>query len=518
MIFKKPYAFLIKNFKIINISLSLLLIFLTYKLNKLSTIISKIYNGTITNNSNLNKEYIGFKMFLLLFFTIILLSLIILLLKKKKKPLYDYIYCVIYLVIIILYLMSISNVFYRINDSIIEQSKLKLYVDVSFLVIIPIYIFIINYFLIGIGFNIKKFNFIEDISEFKKETKDNEEVELILNKNTYKYKRGFRKTIRETKYYYLENKNIINTFFTILLISLLTFTFSFSIFKTNKARVNREFLISNIFLKINKITETKYDLNNKLIEKNYKFVIVNLTVRGNGNNVSNLDLNRFRLFYKKEYVYANNYYNNFFYDLGTPYDKEEITEKSRNYIIIFKVPVKYKSNRYTLKIYENNIVEANEIKGSYKTINFKSKKIDELVSLEKVNLSENIVLNKESYGNTNLTISDYNISNNYLYDKDNIIKIIKSKDINKTLLILDYTLDLDKQNSISNYFKDDMTFFDKFVSITYNYNNEDINYKSSCIGNINNKVMLSVPYEVSNADKIKLYINLRNRIFVYYLK
>ena len=83
MVFKKPYAFFIKYFRLINLILSLLLIFITYKLNLLRQVVNNIYLGKVVNYSTLKGDYIGFRMYLLLFIVIAILVSIILLFIKK---------------------------------------------------------------------------------------------------------------------------------------------------------------------------------------------------------------------------------------------------------------------------------------------------------------------------------------------------------------------------------------------------------------------------------------------------
>ena len=82
MVFKKPYAFFIKYFRLINLILSLLLIFITYKLNLLRQVVNNIYLGKVVNYSTLKSDYIGFRMYLLLFIVIAILVSIILLFIK----------------------------------------------------------------------------------------------------------------------------------------------------------------------------------------------------------------------------------------------------------------------------------------------------------------------------------------------------------------------------------------------------------------------------------------------------
>jgi len=209
MVFKKPYAFFIKYFRIINLILNILLMFYIYRLNLIHQVINDFYYGRITNFSNAETAYVGLGMYFLIFLISLLIIIIILTLKKKEKPFKDYLFNIIYNVFIIIYLFSVGNLFLTLNETVIEQTTLKLYSDISFLIILPLLYFFVKYLLIIIGFDLKKFNFQKDILEMKKTEDDNEEIELIFDRDTYKTKRKIRKTFREFKYYLLENKLII---------------------------------------------------------------------------------------------------------------------------------------------------------------------------------------------------------------------------------------------------------------------------------------------------------------------
>ena len=369
MVFKKPYAFLIKYFRLINLLLVLLFGYLGYKLSLVRTVMDDIYRGDTTNYSSLGSTYIGFRMYLLLFIILILLVGIFLLLKRKNKPLKDYLFSIVYLFVIFIYLMFVSNVFVTLDETIIEQTSLKLYTDISFLIIIPLFYFIVKFFLIVIGFSLNKFNFTKDIIELKQEEKDNEEVEVIFDKNTYKYKRGIRRWFRELKYYFLENKFLITVIFGVIL-GIFGITFlSLNLFNSNKVRVGENFNAGLFTYKVVDVYETQNDLNYNILQDGSKFVIASINVKNNATEASTIDFKRIRLLYGEDYVYANNYFNKFFLDLGTPYNNEPIKSGDlKNYLFIFKVPSTYKSNKYKMKFYDRITVENEEIVGTYKEI------------------------------------------------------------------------------------------------------------------------------------------------------
>ena len=65
MVFKKPYAFFIKYFKLINLILCILNGFFIYKLNVLHNALDNVYFGKLTNYINMDSTYIGYLMYLL---------------------------------------------------------------------------------------------------------------------------------------------------------------------------------------------------------------------------------------------------------------------------------------------------------------------------------------------------------------------------------------------------------------------------------------------------------------------
>ncbi len=529
MVFKKPYAFLIKYFKIINLILSILVFYLVYKLNNLHKLINQVYIGSVSNYSSLKSNYLGWRLYFTIFIIAIILIFIIMLLKKKKKPLKDYSMLLIYIVVVLIFLSFINNLFLSLEETIVEQTTLKTYSDISLIIIIPLIYFIIKYILNFIGFNLKKFNFQKDLLELKQEEKDNEEVEIILDKNTYKYKRGIRKYIRELKYYFLENKYIIGLISIILIVILFSTLFTINLFDKSNYKLNQQFQVNNYTIKVNKVYETEYDLNNSIVRDDSKFVIVNLNIKNNG-ETSLFDYNNIRLVYKNDYVYATSYFNKYFLDIGTPYNSELLKQgQVYNYNFIFKVPKDYKRNNYSIKFYDRISYEENEAKGVYKIVKAKANIIDSTQNIKEYSLKDNIVFDSEIYGNTNLTIQSYDFKSSYTYQKQycqdenncstktEIIRDAQSS--NKTLLILDYELSLDKENLISNYFVNDILFFNEFLKVEYTYNGKTKTLNSvNTIDKVDNKIFISIPYEIQNSEKINLIFNLRNTKIIYRLK
>ena len=204
MVFKKPYAFLVKHFKLINFILAVFMGIILYRVSLLHQVLDDIYTSTLSNYSSLQSIYLGFSTYLFLIVECLLLAIVIVLLKKKNKPLRDYLIGVLYLIILVVFFFSVSSLFLKLDSVVIDPASLKVYSDISLLIMFPAFYLIFVFSIIAIGFNLKKFNFTKDIIELKKEEDDNEEIELVFAKDTYKYKRGIRRYIREMKYLTLQ--------------------------------------------------------------------------------------------------------------------------------------------------------------------------------------------------------------------------------------------------------------------------------------------------------------------------
>ena len=231
MILRKPYAFLIKNFRVIHIILTFLTIYILYKTNAIVDFYKEfvINNYSVTIIDNLASNYVG----VLLCFSIILvigiLIAIYILLKTKNKQNKIYLVGILYY-FILLVLVIIS--YYLINGLELElwsTASARTYRDIAQMVYYPQFIFIIVLAIRALGFNVKQFNFKNDLKELEITDSDNEEVELNINFQTYKFERSLRRILRELKYYLKENKIVIMVI-TLILIGI----FGFMFYKNNR--------------------------------------------------------------------------------------------------------------------------------------------------------------------------------------------------------------------------------------------------------------------------------------------
>ena len=211
MILRKPYALLIKNFRLIHIILSLMMIYLFYKTNAILSFLgeyigsSQIKISSDVLNSLFDPIFIVLVAFIILF-TLIIMSLM----AFKKKPVKLYIYnIIVYIFSTIVYIAAFKTM-EKLQFGLLDVKTLKLIQDF----ILTTLIFQMTTILITIvratGFNIKSFNFEEDLEKLEIDEADNEEFEVNIDVDTDKLLRKIKKKIRYMRYIYIENMLFIN--------------------------------------------------------------------------------------------------------------------------------------------------------------------------------------------------------------------------------------------------------------------------------------------------------------------
>ena len=250
MILRKPYAILIKNFKLIHAILAILMGYLFYRTTNIVNFIGDYISSAQSTISNEVVTSLFSPVFVLIITVIIIVTGIIMaLLKFKNKPIKIYAYnIIIYIASAVVYFFA-SSIIKQLEIGLVDIRTLKLVQDFVTALMIVQALSLIFVIVRATGFDIKNFNFKEDLIDLNIEKDDNEEFEVDLDVDTDKVKRRFRKKVRYTKYIYLENKLLVNTvtllssliIIIILIINLNTYNKTFKkqqSFKTNEFLIN----------------------------------------------------------------------------------------------------------------------------------------------------------------------------------------------------------------------------------------------------------------------------------------
>ena len=349
MIIRRPYAFLIKHFRLIHLILFALLAIITYNA---STVLN-FFKDYITANGNmeiLSSNYINAFIYIAPIIIIGLSISIFYLMKYKDKPRLYYIILIIVSVLctgVYTYLyLSIRS----LETTTVSARIIRLYRDIARSNFYVLFVMCIPTLIRGLGFDIKKFNFGKDLKELNLSEEDSAEVEVSIDVSSNGLKRTGRRTLRELKYYYVENKFFINIILgTLILILIMLFPF-------NKYVVNRDLkegeVLGTSAFNI-KVTDS-YLTDRKRISKDNSYVILKVSVIGKVNKYS-LDLDHFVLEGKNnKYVPSQKFYL-YFNDIGMGYRNNILdTTSYKDYILVFNINNIDKDSNFIFRYVDND--------------------------------------------------------------------------------------------------------------------------------------------------------------------
>lgn len=356
MIIRKPYAFLIKNFKKIHVALLILSLFVLYKLFDVNSYVNEFMRlGTYDMFGDPITKHITFWLQLSLFLLVIGTGFILLLLRHKKKPWKAYLIPIIEYLALFFVLMMIRSFFNGFSSSI-STKDLRLSRDLLLIFLIgqvpAILIYVMRVF--GLDMNRFQFNFDQEFLEL--DEKDREEIEIGISIDKYSIIRWFKKILRYLNYFYLEHKKICIGLL-VFIVVITGFNVYKLVFVTHKSyKSGDSYYVNGFMFKVNHAYYTDKDYNGQLISANSNFLIVDISIQ-------NLEAPRtvyLENFHIKngtdDYITTNKTYAKEFQDLGIAYESSRKLQRDEtlNCIIIFKVDNSLKKNRFVLFYQENS--------------------------------------------------------------------------------------------------------------------------------------------------------------------
>lgn len=528
MILRKPYALLIKNFRLIHIILSLMMIYLFYKTNAILSFLgeyigsSQIKISSDVLNSLFDPIFIVLVAFIILF-TLIIMSLM----AFKKKPVKLYIYnIIVYIFSTIVYIAAFKTM-EKLQFGLLDVKTLKLIQDF----ILTTLIFQITTILITIvratGFNIKSFNFEEDLEKLEIDEADNEEFEVNIDVDTDKLLRKIKKKIRYMRYIYIENMLFINILAIIFVSCFSLFIYFNTDVYSKTYSKNESFKTVRFILGTNESYKTKYLNDSTKLDDGYQLIVVRINVKRIYSKKIGLETGRFVLFANEEPYYHTTKYKDYLKDIGETYINNTISsDQFDHYILVFKVNENDMNNKMILK-YTDFIND--DIKIDINPIDLNNKKEGETSKL-----GSELTFTKSIFKNTKLKIDSYELADSFkldykycveenCYDSAEYVNVSATDNYNKTLLKLVGTFKYDESLPIvksDNLYK----FISKYAIINYTIGNTTKSFVTELKEIKTRKTKVEDTYfiEVSNklneASSISLQFNIRNRIYNYILK
>lgn len=533
MIIRKPYAFLIKNFRIIHLLLSIFTLYVALKTHNIFVFFNEYAkNGYYNYSSNLAGSYINLYMFMSIIIILLLSSFIYLLMRWKKKSRTFYLVTILVYFVLFIGLLVYFNLFNTILNTTLDIRTVRAYRDISAIMYFPQYIFFIMCAIRATGFNIKKFDFKKDLEELDIAEEDQEEVEVTLGKNNYKIARFFRKRVREIKYYAVENKFFFWTIIGIISLVLI-FIVYYRVNVNGKTYKESEFFnIDGIVFKVTESYITNVDLNGKVINENKNYLLVNLNIENTNRVKSSLDTDSLRLKLDGENYFPIYSKSDYFIDLGEGYYKNILyAGQIYDYMLIYEIPNDADYEDAILRMVNSISLKDGELEAKYKDVRLSPKEYFLVDEADTYALGSAISLEKSSLKNSEIIVNSYEIGDefteNFTYCTRtcyNGKKIIKPDLLSKgknTIVKLNVESSIDESLYINRYIKSSTDLLSYFGNISYIKNGIQYvaNYNIVNLDNIEtNNVYIEVNDDVKNAEVIYLDLNIRNKSYIINLR
>lgn len=521
MILKKPYAFFIKMFKPIHLVISILIAYLIYLENNILKFLTNyIYSSSSTIGENITDTLVNNFLYVIPIFIIVTSLLILGIMFKKKKPITFYVLNIFVFIVVIVINLYASNFLGVLEKSIVAIKSVKLIRDLVLINIVLQILSLIFFAVRGVGINFKKFNFDSELSKIDINEKDKEEFELNINVDTNETKRKRKRAFRNIKYFYFENKFIINLSVLLFLLILGISTY-FIVANPEDKKVEGVIYSANVFeFGVNSTTLLNTDYKGNKITDNY-LIVVDCKIKSNYESKS-LYLNDFSLKIGETVFKPTTKYSNFLVDLGLSYNEEILLKEYTNYLFVFEIPEKYINSDMMFRY--NDLGNIISIKLQPKSVISNdlsiSKKIGEEMSFE------------ESLGNITFKINSYDIKDKYLIEYEYCIKdddCLKSKEylkatvdknFDKYILKLNVEYDENTDLGVGTFYE----FFSKFGSIYYNINgvwhSQIFNFEEIKSNKIFEKNIsyIGIDSEIIKANNIRLVFTIRDSKYEYIIK
>ena len=523
MVFKKPYALLIKNFKLIHIILSAIIVFIISQYSKISGFFSEYTKDGVKSTFALADSYISGFLYLAIILVVIFSLLMLLLMHNKKKPTLFYILTFIYYVILLISVFIASGIMNSLADTTLTQQASRAYRDVYIIFLIIQVYFIIQSVIRAIGFDVKKFGFNQDLAELEIKSEDNEEFEFVLGTDTYLYQRKFRRIMREIKYYALENKLVLSIIGLALGGFLLVYIFLHFNFINKVYQAGESADLYGFNYRLNTSYITAYDYNGNLIKKGKKYVVVALTIRNNNYNPTALDNNYLRLAIGNEFIYNQPHLRNYFIDIGKVYTGETLTSGvDKDLVFVFEINQDLNDKDFTLKILKEIIIsEDNEFTYNYSDFKVAPGTLDKTPVRIERNLNELMFLSERLFKDSQLTVSKMEILNKYEYQyeacKNDVCNtyydIIAPQDPTLyKLLVINYNLTLNKTMGLNASINNAQSFFAQFLKIESELNGKVVTRAlvTATYPNLKNLLFVEVPNNLVSDEKFNIILQTRD--------
>ena len=409
MVFRKPYAFLIKNFKKIHILMLFFWVYIYYKLFIVKDFVKEFislgtYNSSLENISNEVNIFFYISVFLMF---VISISLLILL-RYKKKPWKLYLIVAVEYIFILYSTLSLVS-FFKSYDPITPVSSIYFNRDIFNISSWIQYAVLIVLIIRITGLDLKKFGFSNDKEFLELNSSDREEFEINIEFDKHSITRKYNQIKRNLNYFYQEHKFIIRLVILILIISIASYSYYLLAIVNKSYKQNQTFNIGRYDITIEGAYVTDKNDLGEVIEEKSKFILLKVKMKNIYDDRVEVDFSRLHLMNSSNDITNTVYYDSNFKDLGNLVSQDNLLygNQEKEFNLVYKVPKDMDIKRFVLycqeyKDYNStylrkvklNVLDVAQISQS------KEYKIGDVIKFEVLNGNEDIIFESASFENS----------------------------------------------------------------------------------------------------------------------
>ena len=530
MIIRKPFAFLVHRFKLLHILVLIPMIYMAVMYYRLFSFFNTfVSDGYVTTLDQLSSRYFSILMIISTFVILVFNYAISYLLKKKKYPCDLYNYLTIFYGIVFIYNFLLPGYLSSAELATLTSSSSLIVRGVINILFFLQPVAIIMTILLMFGFNIKTGEFLKIKDEINLDEEDNEEIEINVKSNNYKYKRFLNRYSKELKFYIIENKNIFKAILVVIVLIIAFFTIRYFVTKNKNIKVNQSFNYSHLSISFDSSVLSTLDYNGNNIKSGKIYLAVKLKVTNKTNGMHTIETGDFCLeMGTDECIYPILDKSGLFLDLAKPYYADQIGANTSNeYVIVYELDEKDARSNYKIKILDSVTYKEDDLIAKYKEINLKPTFSNKAKDVSINKLGDTIDLKGTTMLNSTIKIDKYDIGLYYRYQYNYCVKeecTLSTNsipaDYSKMLLILDSEVNLDQESSYIKNLTGSNDFFNDFVDVEYYISDKKYNVpvKNVTPKEVSNQTVLEVNSNIQYADKINLVFTIRDKKYTLKLK
>lgn len=514
MILRKPYAFLMKHFRKINLVLLLLAIFIF-----ISTLTLQGYASSYVKADTSVVDLIVSLLSPLYFFVLILILLITFilfyLLRRKDKPVKTYIF--IFIEYIAMFILGIYLHGY-FADFLIHGYDLAMARATQGIIrvfMIPQYVVLLLLVIRTIGIDLKSFGFKHD-QEFLTNEEDREEVEVEVEFDPDKFKREVRKHFRNISYFVKEHKVQVGIVLSAVLLIISFFTYR-HFYVINRVYKMRDEVSSNSYtFSVQNSYITTKDYRGDIVNKGKSYVILDLDITNEVSAVRGFDIQKFILYVDDDYYVPTVNYNQSFSDLGNVYKGVNmLPNESVNYFLIYEINTPKENSSFLLKYQDVSN------KSRLLRVKLQIKDISNTVLKEVKNMPNEMSIPVNEKDTLDFSIKSFEIGFGFTYSYERCL-------VNDCPVYTSYTnpgagrrILYMRVNPLSGTTQNLIHNFVKYGKMRYVINGTT--YSEKLVNHINylykgNYLYIDVSDKILDATSIEMVFTIRNNQYVYVIK